>query len=94
MLVDDHTLVRESWHSMLSTIESMKLVAECGDGRLAGELAKNIRPDVVLLDINMQPVDGFAVLKIIRKLSPMSKIIGLSMRTEPANVKRFFRLGR
>jgi two-component system, NarL family, invasion response regulator UvrY len=41
----------------------------------------------------MEPLDGFEVLKIIRKLSPLSKIIGLTMRSEPANVKKFFRLG-
>jgi DNA-binding NarL/FixJ family response regulator len=93
MLIDDHTLIRETWRSLLSTIENIEIVAECGDGRLAGELAKNKRPDVVLLDINMDPLDGFEVLKIIRKLSPLSKIIGLSMRSEPANVKKFFRLG-
>jgi two-component system, NarL family, invasion response regulator UvrY len=93
MLIDDHTLIRETWRSMLSSIENMKIVAECGDGRLAGELAEKTRPDIVLLDINMEPVDGFRVLKILRKLSPLSKIIGLSMRSEPANVKRFLRLG-
>jgi two-component system, NarL family, invasion response regulator UvrY len=93
MLIDDHTLIRETWRSLISTIENMKIVAECGDGRLAGELAEKMRPDIVLLDINMEPVDGFKVLKILRKLSPISKIIGLSMRSEPANVKRFLRLG-
>ena len=93
MLIDDHTLIRESWRSLLFTIENMEIVAECGDGRMAGELVKNKRPDVVLLDINMQPLDGFEVLKIIRKLSPLSKVIGLSMRSEPANVKKLLRLG-
>jgi two-component system invasion response regulator UvrY len=93
MLIDDHTLIRESWRSLLFTIANLEIVAECGDGRMAGELAKDKRPDVVLLDINMQPLDGFEVLKIIRKVSPLSKIIGLTMRSEPANVKKFLRLG-
>jgi two-component system, NarL family, invasion response regulator UvrY len=93
MLIDDHTLIRESWRSMLSTIENMQIVAECGDGRLAGELAKTTRPDIVLLDVNMQPMDGFEVLKNIRKLSPLSKVIGLTMRSESVNAKKFLRLG-
>src|ERR1700722_14805684 len=93
MLIDDHTLIRETWRSLLCTIENLEIVAECGDGRMAGELAKNNRPDVVLLDINMQPMDGFEVLKVIRKLSPLSKVVGLTMRSEPANVKKFLRLG-
>ena len=93
MLVDDHTLIRESWRALIATIENMEIVAECGDGRLAGELAKNARPDIVLLDLNMKPVNGFEVLKIIRRLSPLSKIIGLSMRSEPVIAKKLLRSG-
>ena len=93
MLVDDHTLIRESLRALLATIENMEIVAECGDGRLAGELAKNARPDIVLLDLNMKPINGFEVLKIIRQLSPLSKIIGLSMRSEPVFAKKLLRLG-
>jgi two-component system invasion response regulator UvrY len=93
MLVDDHTLIRESWRALIATIENMEIVAECGDGRLAGELAKNARPDIVLLDLNMQPMNGFEVLTVIRKLSPLSKIIGLSMRSEPVIAKKLLRSG-
>jgi two-component system, NarL family, invasion response regulator UvrY len=93
MLVDDHTLIRECWRALLATIENMEIVAECGDGRLAGELAKNVRPDIVLLDLNMKPMNGFEVLKIIRHLSPLSKIIGLSMRSEPVLAKKLLRSG-
>jgi two-component system, NarL family, invasion response regulator UvrY len=93
MLVDDHTLIRECWRAMLASIDNMEIVAECGDGRLAGELAKNARPDIVLLDLNMKPLNGFEVLKIIRQLSPLSKVIGLSMRSEPVFAKKFLRLG-
>ena len=93
MIVDDHTLIRETWSSLLNTVPNFEIVAECGDGRLAIEMAKNTRPDIVLLDINMEPVNGFEVLKMIRKLSPASKIIGLSMRSEPAYAKKLLRLG-
>lgn len=93
MIVDDHTLIRETWSSLLNTVPNFEIVAECGDGQLAIEMAKNTRPDIVLLDINMEPVNGFEVLKMIRKLSPASKIIGLSMRSEPAYAKKLLRLG-
>jgi two-component system invasion response regulator UvrY len=93
MLVDDHTLIRESWRALLATIENMEIIAECGDGRLAGELAKNARPNIVLLDLNMKPMNGFEVLKIIRHVSPLSKIIGLSMRSEPVFAKKLLRSG-
>ena len=93
IIVDDHTLIRETWSSLLSTVPTFEIVAECGDGQLAIEMAKNIRPDIVLLDINMEPINGFEVLKMIRKLSPSTKIIGLSMRSEPAYAKKLLRLG-
>jgi DNA-binding NarL/FixJ family response regulator len=93
LIVDDHTLIRETWCSLLDTDPNFEIVGSCGDGQLAIELAKKTRPDLVLLDINMQPVDGFEVLKMIRKFSPSTKIIGLSMRSEPAYAKKLLRLG-
>jgi two-component system, NarL family, invasion response regulator UvrY len=93
MIVDDHTLIRETWSSLLRTIPNFEIVGESGDGQQAAEMAKHTRPDIVLLDINMEPVNGFEVLKMIRRLSPASKIIGLSMRSEPAYAKKLIRLG-
>jgi two-component system invasion response regulator UvrY len=93
MIVDDHTLIRESWSFFLSGSENLEIVAECGDGRSAIQLAKELRPDIVLLDINMEPVDGFEVLKTIRKLTPATRIIGVSMHSEPVFVKKLLRMG-
>ena len=73
--------------------ENFDVVAECGEGERAIELARDKRPDVVLLDINMAPMSGFDVLKMIRKYSPGSKIIGVSMHSQPAYAKKMLRLG-
>ncbi len=93
MIVDDHTLIRETWSFLLGKNENFDVVAECGDGEKAIELARDKRPDVVLLDINMAPMSGFDVLKMIRKYSPGSKIIGVSMHSQPAYAKKMLRLG-
>jgi len=93
MIVDDHTLIRETWSFLLGKNENFDVVAECGDGERAIELARDKRPDVVLLDINMAPMSGFDVLKQIRKYSPGSKIIGVSMHSQPAYAKKMLRLG-
>ncbi len=93
MIVDDHTLIRETWSFLLGKNENFDVVAECGDGERAIELARDKRPDVVLLDINMAPMSGFDVLKQIRKFSPGSKIIGVSMHSQPAYAKKMLRLG-
>jgi DNA-binding NarL/FixJ family response regulator len=93
MIVDDHTLIRETWSFLLGKNENFDVVAECGDGERAVELARDKRPDVILLDINMAPMSGFDVLKMIRKYSPGSKIIGVSMHSQPAYAKKMLRLG-
>lgn len=93
MIVDDHTLIRETWSFLLAKNENFEVVAECGNGERAIELARDKRPDVVLLDINMAPMSGFDVLKMIRKYSPGSKIIGVSMHSQPAYAKKMLRLG-
>jgi two-component system invasion response regulator UvrY len=93
MIVDDHTLIRETWSFLLGKNENFDVVAECGEGERAIELARDKRPDVVLLDINMAPMSGFDVLKMIRKYSPGSKIIGVSMHSQPAYAKKMLRLG-
>lgn len=93
MIVDDHTLIRETWSFLLSKNENFEVVAECGDGARAIELARDRRPDVILLDINMTPMSGFDVMKQIRKYSPRSRIIGVSMHSQPAYAKKMLRLG-
>jgi len=93
MIVDDHTLIRETWSFLLGKNENFEVVAECGDGERAVELARDKRPDVILLDINMAPMSGFDALKMIRKYSPGSKIIGVSMHSQPAYAKKMLRLG-
>jgi len=93
MIVDDHTLIRETWSFLLGKNENFEVVAECGDGERAIELARDKRPDIVLLDINMAPMNGFDVLKMIRKFSPGSRIIGVSMHSQPAYAKKMLRLG-
>ena len=93
MIIDDHTLIRETWSFVLGKDENFEVVAECGNGELAVELARDTRPDVILLDINMAPINGFDLVKMIRKISPASKIIGVSMYSQPAFVNKMLRLG-
>jgi len=93
LIIDDHKLIRETWSFLLSTNKDIEIVGECGDGEIAIELARNIKPDIVLLDINMEPMNGFEVLVQIRRFSPGSKIIGVSMHLQPEYVKKMLRLG-
>jgi DNA-binding NarL/FixJ family response regulator len=93
MIVDDHTLIRETWSFLLGRNENFEVIAELGDGQKAIDIARDKRPQIVLLDINMAPLNGFDILKMIRKLSPGSKVIAVSMHSQPAYAKKMLRLG-
>ena len=94
MIVDDHTLIRETWSYLLGRNEDLEVIAELGDGQRAIEIARDKRPNIVLLDINMSPLNGFDILKMIRKLSPGSKVIAVSMHSQPAYAKKNATPGR
>lgn len=93
LIADDHKLIRETWTYILNSDERFEVVAECGDAEQAVELAKELAPDIVLMDINMAPFNGFEATEKIRKVSPESKIIGVSMHSQPAYAKKMLQVG-
>lgn len=93
LLVDDHRLIRDSWSFILNSDPRFEVVAETSSGEDAIELAKSKKPDIVLMDVNMSPVNGFDATREIRKFSPGSKVIGVSMHSMPAYAKRMLQLG-
>ena len=93
LIVDDHTLIRETWSFLLGRNENFEVIAEVGDGQKAIDIARDKRPNIVLLDINMTLLNGFDVLKMNRKQSPGSKVIAVSMHSQPAYAKKMLRMG-
>lgn len=93
LIVDDHTLIRESWSLLLNYEKKYDIIGNTGDGDKAIEIVKEKRPDLVLLDINMGSVTGFDLLKLIRKNSPGSKVIGISMHSQPAYARKMIKGG-
>jgi two-component system, LytTR family, response regulator len=66
LLVDDEALARQRLRQLLHEAPDFDVVGECGDARQAAELVRDLRPDVVFLDIRMPHVDGFEVQQAIR----------------------------
>jgi len=93
ILVDDHKLIRDSWSFILNSDPRFTVVGETNSGEGAVEIVKNIKPDIILMDVNMAPVNGFDATRQIMKLSPGSKVIAVSMHTMPAYAKRMMQLG-
>ncbi len=93
LIADDHKLIRETWTYILNSDPRFQVIAECGDAEQAVEMAKQKRPHIILMDINMTPFSGFEATEQIRKVSPGSKIIGVSMHSQPAYAKKMLQVG-
>jgi DNA-binding NarL/FixJ family response regulator len=93
LIADDHKLIRETWSYILNSDARFQVVGECGDAQEAVELARIKRPHVVLMDINMTPFSGLEATQRIRKISPGSKVIGVSMHSQPAYAKKMLQMG-
>lgn len=92
-IVDDHQLVREMWAEIFVSSKDIKIVGESGEFEKAIEMIKAKRPDIVLLDINLPPASGLDAAPLIKKFSPGTKIIVVSMHNQPAYAKKMLRLG-
>ena len=93
MIVDDHELLQDTWSLLLTSSEKYEVVGKTGNGEAAIEMAGEKRPDIMLVDINMTPMNGFEVLQQVRKFSPGTKVIGVSMHSQPAYAKKMLREG-
>lgn len=83
LVADDHKLVREAWSFILNNDDRFKVIAECPNAESAIMQVKDLRPDVVIMDINMPGMNGIEAIPFIRKFSPISKILGVSCYTFP-----------
>lgn len=94
LLVDDHKIIRDGLRSYLANDPRYKIIGEAENGRQALEfLEHNDLPEVVLMDISMDEMDGIECTQEIRKKHPKIKIIGLSMLKESVYVKKFIKAG-
>ncbi len=93
LLVDDHKLIRDSWAFVLNSDPRFEVIGETSDGNEAVFIAKSKKPRIVLMDINMTPMNGIEATKLIRKFSPESKIIGVSMHSIPAYTRKMLQAG-
>lgn len=94
IIFDDHNLVAEMWSELINSDERFQVVGICNDTTDASiEAVKTKRPDVVIMDINIQPISGIDATKLVKKVSPGSKIIGVSMHNQPSFAKRMLKNG-
>ena len=79
VLVDDHAVMRQGLSMLLSNYDDIKVTGEAANGKEAVELARELNPDVILMDISMPEMSGIEATRIINAEMPHIRIIGLSM---------------
>lgn len=93
LLADDHEAVRLGMRSLLESQDGWKVCAEADNGHAAIEKTKAVRPDLVILDILMPGLNGFAAAKVIKELSPDIPILVYSAYHSEAFLNEAHRLG-
>jgi DNA-binding NarL/FixJ family response regulator len=92
-IADDHALFRAGVKTALSSRKDIQMIAEAENGMQLLNLLKHIKPDVILLDIQMPIMDGLTALPEIKKLYPDIKVIMLSMINDPSMITRMMEVG-
>ena len=93
LLADDHALVREGLRMILEAHRDLAVVGESASGLETVELALDLVPDVVLMDIAMPDLDGIAATARLQQLAPAVKVVVLSMHASSEHVHRALRAG-
>jgi DNA-binding NarL/FixJ family response regulator len=91
LLADDHTLVLDGFRKLLE--EHCEIVGAVEDGRALLEAAERHRPDVITLDISMPQLNGIDAARRLRKISPHSKLIFVTMHADQAYISEAFKSG-
>lgn len=93
VIADDHLLIAETWATLINMDPDFEVVKVFDNTQTLIEEISDIKPDIAILDININPFSGIEATKMIRRLAPGTKIIGVSMHNQPSFAKKMMRNG-
>jgi DNA-binding NarL/FixJ family response regulator len=93
LLVDDDPVFRELLAFVLRSDLGAEIVGQAGDGARGNELARELQPDVVVMDLRMPTMDGFEATRRIAETVPDTRVVVVSSSTEPDDVTRAMTAG-
>ena len=93
LLVDDHEIMRQGLRLLLEKHSDMEVVGEANDGQEAIELAGQLKPDVVVMDVNMPGIDGADATRRIVSEKPDTRIVALSMHSKKGFIIEMLKAG-
>jgi DNA-binding NarL/FixJ family response regulator len=93
LLADDHEIVRAGLISLLGEEGTIQVVGEAANGREAINLAAELQPDVVVMDVSMPLIDGDEATRQIKRHLPNTRVVALSMFEDPDTAERMHAAG-
>lgn len=93
LLVDDHSLVRRGFRRMLEDEPDIQVVGEASDGLEAVDLARTLKPQVIVMDCALPEINGLQATRKILEFAPQTLILMLSMHTEDTWVRQAMEAG-
>jgi two-component system response regulator NreC len=93
VLIDDHVLVRQGLRCVLEADPDIEIVGEASDGCSGAELAEQLRPNVVLMDLTLPEVDGIEATRRITSLPDAPKVLMLTMHADDLSVRQSLKAG-
>ncbi|MGB3973385.1 MAG: response regulator transcription factor [Peptococcia bacterium] len=93
VIVDDHPLVREGLRKVLALDDELLVLDEAGDGQGAINVARSLKPDIILMDINMPGTNGIEATKVIKREMPFVGIIALTIHEEEEYIMELVKAG-
>ncbi|MEN8760457.1 MAG: response regulator transcription factor, partial [Desulfobacterales bacterium] len=93
LIVDDHPLVREGLKSILKPVPEYEVVGQAGNARDGIQMVKNLKPDLVLLDLSLPDKSGLEICREIRNISAPTRIMIVSMHSRVDYIVKAFQAG-
>jgi DNA-binding NarL/FixJ family response regulator len=93
LLADDHELVRQGFKLILSAQTDMEIVGEAANGREAVQLATDLQPDIVVMDVAMPELNGIEATRRLSAAAPRARVVALSMHKDSVYVREILRAG-
>jgi DNA-binding NarL/FixJ family response regulator len=93
LMADDHAVLRTGLRLLIDNQPHLKVVGEAGNGTETVTKARELQPDIILLDLNMPGVDGLAAIPLLRQASPQSRILILTMHDDVSYLQEALRAG-
>jgi DNA-binding NarL/FixJ family response regulator len=93
MIVDDHPIVRRGLTTLMGSADDIDVVGAAGDGTEALEMAEELHPDVILMDVSMPGINGMETTRLMQKACPEARVVMLTSFSGNDRVREAMRSG-